>query len=289
MARTLKLLSALLLTTWLSGAGCTLDGFMFAGVLVDGPYDFSDTTIPADKFDPEGTFVTAEDGTRVHLHYVQSSGDATGSADTTVFYCHGNSENIMHYWHRVEMLYEMGYQVLIFDYRGYGRSADVKTTEPGVYQDAEAAYAHLLTLPDVNPDKIVFYGYSLGCAVCTEMAYRYSDQPAALLLEAPFRSVKDLVQDSAGASLDVGMLADMRFDNIGKIDKIGAPLLVMHGQQDDYIQPAYGEDLFERALPPKQLWLVPGADHGGVPGEDDPVRYRQYESRVTSFIDQHVP
>jgi hypothetical protein len=269
-------------------AACRLDGFMFAGEPHAGPYDLTGTSIPADRYDPEGVLVTAADGTRIHLMVVEPPGDPPGREGTTIFYCHGNAANIGHYWDRVEIFHALGYRVLIFDYRGYGRSEGTPT-EPGLYQDADAALAYLLARPGVDPDRIVFYGYSLGAAVCTDLAWRRPDQPAALVLEAPFRSVADLVQDGAGASLDPGMVTDLRFDNLSKIDGVGAPLLVVHGTADDYLMSDYGVALHEAAQEPKRLVLVPGANHGDVPGEPGSARRTLYVDAVTGFLDAQIP
>ncbi len=280
----------LMIPLWVLGtAGCTLDGFMFNGTPQDGPYDFSSTSIPADRFDAEGTFVTAADGSRVHLHFVQSSGAVPHRAETTIFYCHGNRDHLFHYWDRVEILYELGYQVLIFDYRGYGRSEDVEATEAGIYADAEAAYDHLLSLPQVNPDRVVFYGYSLGGAPCVELASRYDDQPAALVTEAIFRSVEDLLQDSAGASLHASMGTDLRFDNFAKIRDVGAPILLLHGREDTFIRREYAVELFNRAAEPKALYLQPGAGHSTVPGDPGSENRQAYLDTVATFLDTHLP
>jgi uncharacterized protein len=287
----LRLVPALALALFLAAAlpGCTLDGFMFNGEPQDDPYDFTGTIIPSDRFDQEGTFVTASDGTRIHLHFVRSSGDATGRSDTTIFYCHGNSTNLLHYWERVEHLYELGYQVLIFDYRGYGRSDDVRGTEAGIYADAEAAFDHLMSLPEVDPDKVVFYGYSLGGAPCVELAHRYANQPAALITEAIFRSVEDLLQDGAGASLDVSMVSDLQFDNFAKIDGVGAPLLIIHGRDDSYVPMEYGVQLYAQAQEPKALYLAPGAGHSTVPGDPGSLNRQTYLDTVATFLDTYVP
>lgn len=282
-----NILSIFMLVLVLMASGCTLDSFMFNLEKQDGPYDFSDSSIPTDKFDAEGTFITAQDGTRIHLHVVESSGASPDRSSTTILYCHGNSSNISHYWDRVEGFYAMGFRTLIFDYRGYGRS-EGEPTEPGVYMDSEAALSHLLDMPQTEPERIVFYGNSLGAAVCIELAYRHSDQPAVLIVVAPFRSVADLVQDGAGASLHPGFITNLRFNNYAKIDQVGAPLMVIHGQDDDYLMPQYGKDLFERALPPKELWLVPGAEHGNVPGDAGTERNEEYKKRVSGFIDRHI-
>ncbi len=277
------------------GAGCTMDSWMFNATHHDEPYDFSKTIIPPDKFDPEGTFIQSEDGTRIQLYFVQSSGQYPERADVTVFYCHGNRDSLMHYWPRVELFYKMGYQTLIFDYRGFGHSEGTPT-EQGLYMDAEAAFDHLLTIPEVNPDKIVFYGYSLGVAVCVEMAKRLAQDPRpdgigpfALVIESGFRSVSDLVQDGATFSLASRFVTTLKFDNYAKIDKIDVPLFVMHGTRDDYVWVEYGKELYEKALDPKELWLVGGATHVDVPGDEGSRRRAEYMERVPAFIQQYLP
>lgn len=264
-----------------------MDSFMFNGSKQDGPYDFSDSIIPADKYDADGLFAEAADGTQVNLYFVDSSGDVPNRATTTIFYCHGNRDHIGHYWDRVELFYEMGYQTLIFDYRGFGRTKGTPT-EKGLYMDAEAAYSYMLTRPDVDPGRVIFYGYSLGCAVCTEMAKRHKTQ-TALILEAPFRSVKDMVEDGATSSLARSFVTTLKFDNYGKIRDIGSPLFIIHGDSDDYIETQYGIDLYNHALPPKQLWIVPGGNHTTIPGTEGSQRRQEYMTRVPAYIDQYLP
>ncbi len=165
----------------------------------------------------------------------------------------------------------------------------MEATEAGIYADAEAAFDHLLSLPEVNPDKVVFYGYSLGGAPCVELAHRYANQPAALITEAIFRSVEDLLQDGAGASLDVSMVSDLRFDNFAKIHEVGAPLLIIHGRDDDYVPVEYGIELYAQALEPKELYLAPGAGHSTVPGEAGSPNRQTYLDTVATFLDTYVP
>lgn len=268
-------------------AGCTLDAFLFNRTQQDGPYDFAGTSIPADRFSAEGTFIKAADGTRIHLHFVEASGDHSTRAKAAILYCHGNKDHIKHYWDRVEAFYEMGYQLLIFDYRGFGRSGG-EPDEPGLYMDGEAALAHLLQQPSVDPGRVAFYSNSLGAAVCIELASRHADQPQALVVAEPFRSIADMVADGAQVSFEPGFVTDHRFANIDKIHKVGAPLFVIHGAEDTYLMPQYGRDLYDKALDPKELWLVPGAGHGEITGAANTARRAQFSDRVTRFLDAHV-
>jgi hypothetical protein len=275
-----------LLLCLLCGA-CNLDPFFFGSRPHPGPYtELSDRIVPKDAYDPEGAFVTSADGTRIHTLFVRESGADPERARTAIFYCHGNGGNLGTHFLRVEAFHQLGYKVLAFDPRGSGRS-EGSPTEPGYYEDAEAAFAALRARPGVDPGDIVLYGHSLGAAVCTELAMRLSARGTpvrALLLEAPFRSVQDLIVDSAGASIPTKNLSTLSFDNYAKVDKVNAPVFVLHGTEDDYLQSTYGVALFERAREPKELWLVDGADHVNIPGEPGTAAWQRYGERVTRFI-----
>lgn len=278
-----------LLLCLLCGA-CSLDAFFFSGRRQEGPYtDLSERVVPRSAYDPEGAFVTSADGTRIHTLLVRERGADAERGRTAILYCHGNGGNLGTHFRRVEAFYELGHKVLAFDPRGSGRS-EGRPTEPGYYEDAEAALAALRAAPGV--EQIVLYGHSLGAAVCTETAMRQAMRGApvrALLLEAPFRSVGDLITDSAGASIPTSGLTTLSFDNYAKIDKVNTPVLVLHGTKDDYLQPGYGQAVFERAREPKELWMVEGADHVNIPGEPGTEAWQRYGERLASFIQASRP
>lgn len=268
----------------LCASGCTLDALFFGYQRQEGPYTLPSSIIPLDRHD-QGLFLAAADGTRVHVIAVPPSGADPKRAGTAILFCHGNGGNLgtSRHWQRVEAFYQMGYGVLVFDYRGYGRS-EGQPTEDGVYQDGEAALAHLKA--QLWAPRIALYGHSLGAAVCTELAQRHAGQLRALILEAPFRSADDLVKDSARASLNAGYVTDLRFDNYAKIDHIGAPLFVMHGTDDTYLPPRYGQALYEHARDPKALWLVEGADHVSIPATEGTPGRTEYMQKVSGFLDR---
>src|SRR3989338_4815908 len=90
-------------------------------------------------------------------------------ASSVVLYLHGNAGNISHRLEKILMFHELGLNVFIIDYRGYGKSQG-KPTEDGLYQDALAAYEYLKTRKDVNTDKIIAYGDSLGAVAAIDLA-----------------------------------------------------------------------------------------------------------------------
>jgi pimeloyl-ACP methyl ester carboxylesterase len=107
----------------------------------------------------------------------------------TLLFCHGNAGNISHRVEIIEIFNKLNLNVFIFDYRGYGRSQGIPTEE-GLYQDAEAAYKYLLSHKDVDKEKIIFYGESLGANVAIDLASKVKS--AALIFQGAFTSAYDM-------------------------------------------------------------------------------------------------
>ena len=236
-------------------AGCaSLDMFLFNGEPAEG-YDFSGSTIPSSLID-EGLFLQTEDGGRVHAVLARQAGPAP-----TVLYCHGNAANIGRYWDRVEILHGLGARVLIFDYRGYGRS-EGEATEENTRADARAA-RRFLREAGVADEEVFYYGYSIRAAVCLRLATEAP--PAGLVLEAPFASVAAIARSASGLDFGPGWLADAVYDNVGTVTDLRAPLLLTHGVDDDFIPVEHGRRVFAAAPEPKRALWVEGADHGDIP------------------------
>jgi fermentation-respiration switch protein FrsA (DUF1100 family) len=174
---------------------------------------------------------------------------------------HGNAGNITHRADRImEWQQNLQVSVFVFDYRGYGRSTG-HPNEPGVYNDARAAYRWLTAAKGIAPDDVVFFGESLGAAVALQLA---TEVPArALILESPFTSAVEMGQ-RAFPWLPVQWIMRNRFASIDKIGRYHGPLLLVHGTQDTLIPFAMGQTLFDRANEPKRLYAVAGADHNDV-------------------------
>lgn len=192
---------------------------------------------------------TAADGVALHGWLIR------GRTPITLLYSHGNGGNI---GDRVSiarlLVQELGVGVFLYDYRGYGRSAGAPT-EAGLVQDALAARAALLG-HGVAPEHIVYYGRSLGAAVTVDLALAHP--PRGVVLESPFASVRAM----ANAILPgVGYLFRTRWDTLGKIGRLTAPLLVLHSNADEVIPYAQGRAVFEAAPPPKTFFTIEGARH----------------------------
>ena len=166
---------------------------------------------------------TAADGVALHGWFVP------GSNGATLVLLHGNAGNISG---RLSCLAELhrrlGMNVLIFDYRGYGLS-EGRPSEKGTYLDAEAALDYLGSRGDVDPERIVLFGHSLGTAIAVETAVRR--EVYAVLLEAPFTSIRAMAGHNYPFVPGIGRILRTKYDSLSKIEDLGAPLLVIHGDR----------------------------------------------------------
>lgn len=251
-------LALLLALLALGCVSCSLDPFLFNPQPLDH-YDLPTDVIPASQ----RTLYTFESGghTLYGVWIVPPDSVAMGYS---VFYCHGNKDNIDEYWDRVELLYMLGLRVFIFDYRGFGRS-EGKPSISGLAADGRAALSFVRDSLHVDTTKLVFYGYSLGNVVSIDLAARVMT-PLCLVAEAPFASTETLFQEAAPLDLPGSFVIDEPADNVARIREIHTPLLLLHGARDDFVPWAdNGRVVWENAPPPKQLELVPEANHTDIP------------------------
>ena len=201
----------------------------------------------------EEVWFEAADGVRLHGWFVPAR-----RARGTLLWLHGNAGNIGHRVHNLRLYHDaLGIHVFLFDYRGYGLS-EGRPSEAGLLRDAEAAWHLLRARPDVDPRGIVPFGQSLGAAVAAELATRV--EPAALILESPFTTLLDMGRHHYWF-LPVRWLVRSRYDTLGAIRKVRAPVLVLHGDADEIVPFDMGEQVFAAAAEPKAFYRIPGASH----------------------------
>jgi hypothetical protein len=172
-------------------------------------------------------------------------------AKYTLLYIHGNAEDLGRIEPTLERLFQQGFSIFAYDYRGYGTS-DGQPSEQAAYQDAEAAYSYLTQQLQVPPDRIILYGRSVGGGSAVELATRHSC--AGLILESTFTSTFRVV-------VPFPLLPFDKFTNLAKIPQVRCPVLVMHGEADSIIPFQHGQRLYEAAPDPKLSLWVEGADH----------------------------
>lgn len=186
-------------------------------------------------------------------------------AKATVIFCHGNAGNISGRLEKIKLFLDMGLNVLIFDYRGYGRSQG-KPTEPGVYKDAQAAYAFLQGRKDLASLPVIIYGSSLGGAIAIDLASK--EQAACLIVDSTFSSAKDMAKRIL--PMVPGFLIKTKLDSVSKVKQITIPKLFMHSPQDDVVPFSLGKKLFEAAAAPKTFKEMRG-DHNSGYAQNQPL------------------
>jgi fermentation-respiration switch protein FrsA (DUF1100 family) len=212
---------------------------------------------------PTDVWLDTADGVRIHAWWIPRDG-----ASWVTLHVHGNAGNITHRYPQFREILAAGSAILALDYRGYGKSHG-RPTERGLYRDADAAYDYLLK-SGFRPDQIVVHGESLGTAVAVDLAAR---RPcAAVVLEAPFTSAKDVARTVAPV---IGPMIVWGFDSRAKIGRIHAPVLFVHGDRDEVIPLRLGQRLFAAAHEPKSFWFVPGAGHNDI-SETAGASYRRH-------------
>ncbi len=218
----------------------------------------------------EDVAVRAADGPIIHGWYVPLA-----STSPVILFCHGNGGDIATRLDKLRRLRAAGASVLLFDYRGYGRSTGVPT-EQGTYADAEAMYAWLVDVKKVPPERIVFQGESLGAGVATELAVRH--KAAGLIFESGFTSALDMGR-RLFPHLPVKLLLVYRYDNASKIGRVDAPILVLHSPQDDIVPFEMGRAVFAAAREPKRFVELTGDHNRGYA-----LAGRVYIDAVAAFL-----
>lgn len=220
--------------------------------------------------------VTAEDGVGLHGWYVP------GPRPVTLLWCHGNAGNISHRVPNLRLMHDrLGVGVLLFDYRGYGRS-EGEPSEVGTYRDARAFRSWLRRMAPASSSAfpVVYFGRSLGAGVAAYLAAE--DPPAALILETPFTSVRAMANRAIPGA---GYLFRTRYDTESRVAAVRAPLLVLHGDADEVVPFHHGRAVFAAGREPKAFFTIPGAHHNDtyVVGGD------AYWQAWQGFLAAHVP
>ena len=229
-------------------------------------------------FDYEEVRFRSADGTPLHGWFIPARGE---QARATVVFSHGNAGSLGHHLGFVMWLAEAGYHVMMFDYRGFGKSGG-SLDRRGMIDDVKAAFAHVARRPDVDAGKLVSYGHSLGGA-----------KSVTAIGESPVRGLRAVVIDGAFASYRAmarrigGQLGESLVtdewsprDYVEKISPV--PLLVVHGERDIVVPVAQGRELFRSAGQPKTIFEVEAAGHGDALSRDGGA----YRKRMLAWLEK---
>lgn len=202
----------------------------------------------------EDVVLQAADGVELHGWFVPAPARSRGA----VLFCHGNAGNISHRLESIAVFRALGLDVLIFDYRGYGRSGG-EPAEEGTYLDARAAWDHLVGKRGVPPERVVVFGRSLGGAIAAHLAAERT--PRALILESAFSSVPDLASDLSW--LPLRWIACFDYETAESVKAVKCPVLVVHSREDEVVPFAHGERIFSAAPAPKSFLEIRGSHNAG--------------------------
>lgn len=233
------------------------------------------TASPADiGLDYENVSLKTSDNETLHGWYVPAV-----DSDGVVLFLHGNAGNISHRLDSIEIFHQLGLDVLIIDYRGYGQSSG-SPGERGTYTDAQTAWGYLVDERGFAPGKVVVFGRSLGGAVAAWLAARTT--PAAVILESCFTSGPDMAA-RLYPFLPARLITRIKYPVKEYVTQVSSPLLVVHSREDEIIPFDMGEAVFAAAPEPKEMLEISGDHNGGFLLNRD-----RYQATLGAFIEQHL-
>lgn len=207
----------------------------------------------------EDVWFSAEDGAKLHGWYCPAE-----KPRAVILFAHGNAGNLSHRaWLLSYFQKQLRVSVLIFDYRGYGRSEGIPTAE-GILQDGRAASKALAEKAGVRQSDLVLMGRSLGGSVVVPLAGEINAR--GLILQSTFSSLKD-VADATYPKLSWLVPPD-KLNSAAKIGDYQGALLQSHGDADGTVPYASGKKLFDAANEPKEFVTIIGGDHNDPQSEE---------------------
>lgn len=265
-------------------AGCaTLDEKQRVWIFQPSDRTWSGGAAAAQGMDDVWIALNGGSGDRLHGLWLATKPalpDKTAKAQgaPVMLYLHGARFNVTGSAPRMRRMQELGFSVLAIDYRGFGKSSPALPSEASAYEDARAAWDWLAKKYPDRPRYI--FGHSLGGPIAIHLATEVGDE-SGIIVESTFTSIADVVSNSRWGWLPVSLLITQRFEAVRKVDKIGSPLLVVHGDEDQLILPDLGRKLFDAAVQPKLFMLVEGGSHHNT----NVVGQSQYRQAITQLFD----
>ena len=251
----------------------------------EGQLDPGQSVRPIDETTVVNHRLDTDDGEGVlDVWLVPGHGD---NAQLTILYNHGNYIGIEHYMPRLRYFHEAGYTVIVWDYRGYGKSepAGAPTGTQWV-EDAHLVRDFADTVaPD--PERIAIYANSVGGIPSVEMAVY--DPGCALVLEAGFTSIESISAENNAVALPGAFLTEGHFENHEKIKDYEGPLFSMVGTEDNKFSPESITEVYDNAGTPdelKRLWVVEGVGHGISTAGIPETHLSTYLDAMDSFFDE---
>ncbi|MES2938498.1 MAG: alpha/beta fold hydrolase [Pseudomonadota bacterium] len=260
MRRPALLLAIAAITAILATVGCSsLDEHQRGWIFQPGDRSWGGTAELAQDMEPVWIdFDSRVTGEPAKLNALWLPAEHNPGTAPVLLYLHGARWNVQGSAPRIRRMQELGFSVLAIDYRGFGKSTRTLPSEDTAYEDARAAWDWLAATYPRRPRYI--FGHSLGGAIAIDLAAQVADEQGTIV-EGTFTSIADVAGTMRWGWLPIGPLITQRFESVRKVARIGSPLLVVHGADDNLIKSDLGRKLYEAATGKKHFLLVEGGSH----------------------------
>lgn len=218
----------------------------------------------------EDVYFVTEDNKKINGWFIPAN-----DAKYTILFFHGNAGNISHRLDKIKIFHDLGLNIFIIDYRGYGKSQG-RPSKAGLYLDAKGSYGYLIGKFKTKPSSIILYGESLGGAVALELATKA--EARAVITEETFSSMRDIAKDIY-PFLPSFFVSDA-FNSLSVIEKVSIPKLIIHSQDDEMISFKHAQKLYDKAKEPKTLAAINGS-HNSAFLESE----KEYIRHIREFIE----
>ena len=270
-------------TTLFLLAGCANPLFFYP--------DAKQYNLPSDSnLDYEDVSFFSRDNTKLSGWFIPAVLKGSNKkAKGTIIHFHGNAQNMTAHYQFVKWLPSKGYNLFLFDYRGYGRS-EGKAQRAGIYEDCMAALTWVRAKEGIDKDKLIVLGQSLGGALAIRTV---ADHPEfgvkAVIADSPFASYRRIVRDKVGSISLLKwikwplsfLLATDGYSAVDVVDRLSpVPLLIIHGTDDRAVPFHHGKLLYETAKEPKVFWKIEKGRHIDVL---QPHRFK-YRQMIIDFL-----
>lgn len=249
---------------------------------------------PADYGIPSGAveehWIDTPDGETLHAWYCRAEHPRASGV-----YCHGNTGNLTWSAHVIPHLLAAGFNVLFFDYRGFGKSTGIPTYRGVIADGVTASRFHDKIRPKHLPS--VLYGFSLGGGIAAQVIGRHPFD--GLILQSTFTSLPKITR-VLFPRVPLHWFTGDLFNTLGVVKRLQVPLLLMHGTADEVIPCAMGHELFGACPSEKRMHVVEGGLHKDLYVRDPdaltwaisqfvadlPRHHRSYSLEETPAIEQ---
>ncbi len=204
----------------------------------------------------EEVYFTPDTNTRLHALLCKTK---QAQKKGVILYCHGNAGSLRDWGNVAPDFLQLGYDILIPDYRGYGKSVG-KRSEKALHADAQLMYNYLLEQHPENT--IILYGRSLGTGVISTLATKTN--PKMVILETPYLNIPEMAGAMLPPVLPIKQLIRYQLDNAGNIVNIKSPVHLFHGTEDELVPYQHSQQLAKILNQPDILHSIQGGAHNNL-------------------------